>query len=234
MMKSIYAVGLTVLFALVATAHASAQAIQVVTVNTSDTAGYLEWVQEAAPVFIGASSGPGAVGACVPVSGAEREGDIYWFAAAANAEALLALDPSTPAIAREVAKASSIRTVRTRDVMTIAKPSARRLETGSRYGQWAVFVETSNPGSYVSGMRAMEAAYHEHGFQDLNIAVYSIRTGEQAGKLMTSVTGATMDRVGAAVDALSESWAVAQLSQIEGSRTIVRAAFSSCQVYASR
>ena len=80
----------------------------------------------------------------------------------------------------------------------------------------------------------MEAAYHEHGFQDVNITVFSIRTGVRAGKLMTSVTGATMDRVGAAVDALSEPWAVAQLSQIEGSRTIVHATLSTCQVYAAR
>jgi len=80
-------------------------------------------VESSAPVILGVFDTPGAIGACVPVQGAEQEGDVYWFSIANSHEALFSGDLDNPTIANEIAKVASMREVRARDIWGVVKPA---------------------------------------------------------------------------------------------------------------
>ena len=50
---------------------------QVLHINTSDVARYLEWAENSMPVIVRDSQLPTSGGVCVPTYGAEEEGDLY-------------------------------------------------------------------------------------------------------------------------------------------------------------
>ena len=71
-------------------------------VNTDDTAAYLAWAEESMPIVMAAAGAdPLVAGVCVPMFGAEQEGDINVWTNHPSFAAALSVDLDTPAAARE-------------------------------------------------------------------------------------------------------------------------------------
>ena len=215
----------------VSVAAFSQPALQVVTVNTEDAMAYVSWAQSAAPVFAKINDLPGAIGTCLPGAGAEEEGDAYWWSLAPSHASLLTGSPRDPAVLKEVEKVEDIRTVRERDIWSVVKSSDRVLATGDTYAAWNILVETDSLAEYLAVLKALEAAYHNNGFDDVHIAAYRVNTGDYSGNIMVSSSAPTPERIGAVMDALEEPWAQESMMQFEGMRKWVRGTTLQCQVH---
>ena len=200
-----------VVYVLPVMAYGGQGALQVVTINTDDVSGYLSWVESSAPVMAGVFNNPGAIGACVPVQGAEQEGDVFWFSTANSHEAMFSVDPSNPTIANETAKAASLREVRARDIYSILK-AGRPLADGATWAAWNLLIKTDEPSRYVAAIADLEDATQANGLEDVTFSAFRINTGEWAGLIMASVAAPTPQRLGALFDSLSEPWAAERLA----------------------
>ena len=87
---------------------AQSQVLQSIHINTSDTARYLEWAENALPIIVRDSQLPASGGVCVPTYGAEEEGDVYVYTIAQDFESLMTIDLTSPVTAREIAKIAPI------------------------------------------------------------------------------------------------------------------------------
>ena len=207
------------------------QALQLVQVNTDDIPNYLAWAEEAAPVML--EDAAGAIGVCVPVFGAEEQGDVYFYSVAPNMETFLSLDLNAPNITNETAKIAERRTVVARDFAAVLKSAPTR-QTGTSWSQMSLFVETTQVGRYVQLLGEQEAALHENGFEDANWTVFAINTGEFSGQVVANLTAPTGGRLGAALDAVqSAPWSNFVQGSFNGVRTLVRGTLSECEVFAA-
>ena len=232
-MKRLIVLFVAVVFVLPVMAYGGQGALQVVTINTDDVSGYLSWVESSAPVMAGVFNNPGAIGACVPVQGAEQEGDVFWFSTANSHEAMFSVDPSNPTIANETAKAASLREVRARDIYSILK-AGRPLADGATWAAWNLLIKTDEPSRYVAAIADLEDATQANGLEDVTFSAFRINTGEWAGLIMASVAAPTPQRLGALFDSLSEPWAAERLAGMSGFREYVRGWTLNCRVYADQ
>ena len=219
-------------------AQAGPQVVQVGLVHTDDTAGYLAWLEEAAPTILAANDTTGALGACAPSFGAKQQGDVYFWTTTPSNEAMLSIDLNAPAVAREIAKVAAIRTVVSRDLWDTLKPGNLALEAGATYSSLWLIVETDQVSRYVALTTELEEALHQNGFEDLNSSAFSVTTGEFTGHVSVLVSAPTADRVGAMMDATGakpEPWAAELRSEFDaGIRTIVQEMVLDCHVFAVR
>ena len=211
------------------------QVSTIIRVNTDDTAAYLAWAEESIPIVMAATDVPGAGGVCVPMFGAEQEGDIYVWTTTPSYAAALSVDLNAPAAAREIAKVAPIRTVVSRDLRTTIKPGGTggTIEAGDTNSMLLLMVDTDQVDLYITLLTEFEEAAHQNGFPDVNWAASNVMTGQFQGRIAVRLTAPTAERLGAMMDAnQSESWATALLSQFSGSRSIVQHRVNSCYVYA--
>ena len=210
------------------------QVSTIIRVNTDDTAAYLAWAEESIPIVMAATDVPGAGGVCVPMFGAEQEGDINVWTNHPSFAAALSVDLDTPAAAREIAKVAPIRTVVSRDLSVTIKPSgAAGLAAGSTFSLLLLRVDTDQVDLYITLLTEFEEAAHQNGFPDVNWAASNVMTGQFQGRIAVRLTAPTAERLGAMMDAnQSESWATELLSQFSGIRSIVQQRVNSCYVYA--
>ena len=211
------------------------QVSTIIRVNTDDTAAYLAWAEESIPIVMAATDVPGAGGVCVPMFGAEQEGDIYVWTTTPSFAAALSVDLDAPAAAREIAKVAPIRTVVSRDLRTTIKPGGTggTIEAGDTNSMLLLMVDTDQVDLYTTLITGFEEALHQNGFRDVNMAASNVTTGEFAGRIAVRLMAPTAERLGAMMDAnQSESWATELLSQFSGIRSIVQQRVNSCYVYA--
>ena len=210
------------------------QVSTIIRVNTDDTAAYLAWAEESIPIVMAATDVPGAGGVCVPMFGAEQEGDINVWTNHPSFAAALSVDLDTPAAAREIAKVAPIRTVVSRDLSVTIKPSgAAGLAAGSTFSLLLLRVDTDQVDLYITLLTEFEEAAHQNGFPDVDWAASNVMTGQFQGRIAVRLTAPTAERLGAMMDAnQSESWATELLSQFSGIRSIVQQRVNSCYVYA--
>ena len=204
-------------------------------VNTDDTAAYLAWAEESMPIVMAAAGADPLVGGvCVPMFGAEQEGDIYVWTTTPSFAAALSVDLDAPAAAREIAKVAPIRTVVSRDLSVTIKPSgAAGLAAGSTFSLLLLRVDTDQVDLYITLLTELEEAAHQNGFPDVNFEAKNITTGEFQGRIEVPITAPTAERLGAYMDAnQSESWATEVMRQFPGIRSIVQQMVHSCHVYA--
>ena len=226
-------IGSSFVFALLVPSIVNAQgALLIVTINTPDIPAYLSWVESSAPVMANAFDRAGAIGACVPAQGAEREGNAYWFSTAASHESLFSGDATNPTVANEIAKVESIRDVHNRDLLTVLR-AGNALEAGTTWAAWNLLIKTSDPTGYVEAIGDLEAASHDNGFTDITLSAFRYNTGERAGLLMASVSAPKPQRLGALLDALAEPWAAERLTRLNGMREYVHGWTLNCRVYAA-
>ena len=210
------------------------QVSTIIRVNTDDTAAYLAWAEESIPIVMAATDVPGAGGVCVPMFGAEQEGDINVWTNHPSFAAALSVDLDTPAAAREIAKVAPIRTVVSRDLSVTIKPSgAAGLAAGSTFSLLLLRVDTDQVDLYITLLTELEEAAHQNGFPDVNFEAKNITTGEFQGRIEVPITAPTAERLGAYMDAnQSESWATEVMRQFPGIRSIVQQMVLSCRVNA--
>ena len=208
----------------------SAQALQIVRVQTDDPAGYVAWAADSASALLGGN--PGAVTTCLPRFGAEEGVDVYFSASAPDAGSLLALDVNAPVVVRETAKVADIRTVVARDVFLPLKPGQTR-EAGESWSQMALFVETTEPARYVELIEEFEEALHANGFDAVAWMVHTMNSGDYAGLLHVALQAPNGQRLGDALDAASTaSWSNFARGEFNGLRKIVRGMFIECTLHA--
>lgn len=211
------------------------QVTTVIRVNTDDTAAYLAWAEESIPIVMAATDVPGAGGVCVPMFGAEQEGDIYVWTTTPSFAAALSVDLDAPAAAREIAKVAPIRTVVSRDLRTTIKPGGigATIEAGDSNSTLLLMVDTDQVDLYITLLTEIEEAAHQNGFPDVNWTASNVMTGEFQGRIAVLITAPTTERLGAMMDAnQSESWATEFGRQFSGIRSIVQQRVNSCHVYA--
>ena len=211
------------------------QVSTIIRVNTDDTAAYLAWAEESIPIVMAATDVPGAGGVCVPMFGAEQEGDIYVWTTTPSFAAALSVDLDAPAAAREIAKVAPIRTVVSRDLRTTIKPGGTggTIEAGDTNSMLLLMVDTDQVDLYITLLTELEEAAHQNGFPDVNFEAKNITTGEFQGRIEVPITAPTAERLGAYMDAnQSESWATEVMRQFPGIRSIVQQMVLSCRVNA--
>ena len=210
------------------------QVTSLIRVNTDDTAAYLAWAEESLPILMAARADSLTMGVCVPMFGAEQEGDLYVWTTTPSFAAALSADRNDPAVAREIAKVAPIRTVVSNDLMTTIKPGgAASQAAGSTFSMLALTVDTDQVDLYITLVTKLEEAVHQNGFPDVNFAASNIMTGEFAGRIAVRIMAPTAERLGAYMDANgSESWATEIMRQFPGIRSIVQQRVNSCHVYA--
>ena len=212
--------------------HAQQPALQVITVNTSDAAGYVEWSKTALPVIADNFEGVLLMGTCIPAQGAQMEGDIYSFGFASSHDALLAADLNSPAVASEISRVASMRRVRGRDVWSVLRNTGQVIPVGGTFSLYNLFVKTDSSNDYVSALSRVEAGLHEGGFDDVAVAAYYVNTGENAGQVVASFFADSTRRIGALLDAMNESSFATAFGSVEATREVVRGEILSCQVHA--
>ena len=221
-------------FALLSSMSIQAQqpALQVITVNTSDAAGYVEWSKTALPVIADNFEGVLLMGTCIPTQGAQMEGDIYSFGFASSHDALLAVDLNSPAVASEISRVASMRRVRARDVWSVLRNTGRAIPVGGMFALYNLFVNTNSSNDYVSALSRIEAALHENGFDDVAVAAYYVNTGEYAGQVVASFYANSTQRLGALLDAMNGASFAEVFASIEATREVVRGEILNCQAHA--
>ncbi len=228
-MKKAILIQLSAMFCLASLA--SAQALQVVRIQTDDPAGYLAWADQSASALLGDNEG--SVATCVPRFGAEDGVDAYFVSAGPNMAALLSLDLNGPVVQRETAKVAALRTVVARDVFVTLKAGSAR-QAGDRWSQMVLMSETSQPARYVELLGEQERALHENGFDDVSWQVHAINTGDYSGLIHAALSAPTGQRLGEALDAVSTaSWSNFARGEFNELRTIVRNMVIDCSMHAS-
>ena len=207
------------------------QALQVVRVNTDDVTAYLDWAAQSSTALLG--DNVGAVGTCAPVFGAIDQGDIYFFTANPNLEALFSIDLNAPNIQQEVAKVAEIRTVVSRDVYVGLKVGPLP-QGGPRWAQAILYVDTTAPARYVELLSEQESTLHENGFDDVSWAAYAINTGSSIGQVVSLLRAPTRARLGAALEAVQTApWSNLVQGAFNDIRTVEQAMIADCEIYAS-
>lgn len=202
--------------------------MNVVTVNTEDYNGYMDWARKSAKV-IGSANGAVASGICRSTAGAEVEGDIYYYTLAESMEKMLQGDVNVGKVAKEIAKMQVTRTVRLRDAYRIVKASSSTATVGQVNSNMNILVRTKDVAAYVKGLGQFETALHDNGFKDITLQAFLAETGDYTGLVMTSLGAPSRVRLGAALDARAEPWASSIIGSWDGTREYVRGIFMDCE-----
>ncbi|MBT3426047.1 MAG: hypothetical protein HOJ61_03380 [Gammaproteobacteria bacterium] len=206
----------------------AAPTMSVITVNTENYNGYMDWARKSAEV-IGNANGALGLGVCRTTAGAEVEGDLYYYAMSESMEKMLQGDVNVGKVAKEIAKMKVERTVQTRDMYRILKTGSGSAEVGQINNNMNILIRTNDIASYIEGLGQLEAAYHDNDFKDITLQAFLSESGDYTGLVMTSLSAPTRARLGAALDARSEPWAASILSSWSGKREYVRGIFMDCE-----
>ncbi|MBP20196.1 MAG: hypothetical protein CMQ21_15090 [Gammaproteobacteria bacterium] len=204
-----------VLIFLLASTYVTAEPVMtLITVNTDDPAGYLEWARGSSET-IGKTNNASAVGICSPRIGAEEMGDLYFWNLFDSNETAWKNDPNNPAIAKEVAKMKVDRTIRDWDNYRIVRQASALNE---EFFSWNIMVKTSNMTQYLSTVDKLHAAMKENGFEDVNMQVFVPDSGRWSGGVMVAMQTTSAERLGAALDARTQPWFTSILAELSDIR----------------
>tara|TARA_B110000263_G_scaffold11166_1_gene9485 strand:- start:10 stop:714 length:705 start_codon:yes stop_codon:yes gene_type:complete len=210
-------------------AQSQTQALQVVHINTSDTAQYLEWAEESMPIISTHQLSTNG-GVCVPSFGAEEEGDLYVYTFSADFESSLANDLNSGVPAREIAKIAPHRTIKSRDLWsTVRRTTNLNIEVGDTYSMLQTVASTSQPDMYLAQIGALEAGMREAGHSDVHFVASQVMTGKFRNSLNVRLIAPTPERLGAAMDTITTAtWARKLLSDLSSIRTVGQQMTTNC------
>ncbi len=204
-------------------------AMNLVTINTQDTAGYVAWLKGSSKAIANATNASTA-GICRPIAGAEEEGDLYVWFMADSQQKLAEADPQSDAIMAEVAKITVKRTIKTRDIWRVVRTEGVASNNGGPFSAWNILVKTSDIGGYLNALNALKSSMNENGLEDTVLNAFVADTGKWAGMVMVSLQAPTGGRLGAAMDARTSPWFTEALSDLQGIREYVHGWVMSCEV----
>ena len=212
---------------------AQSQVLQNIHINTSDTARYLEWAENAMPIIASDNQLPTSGGVCVPTYGAEEEGDVYVYTLAQDFESLMTIDLTSPVAAREIAKIAPHRTVKARDLWSSVRRSPNvNINAGDTFSMLVLLVSTGQPDMYLTQVEAMETGMHEAGHRDINFLVAQVMTGEFRNHLSVRMMAPTPERLGAAMDTMqTATWARNMINNLASIRTVAQQMTINCHSY---
>jgi hypothetical protein len=197
----------------------STGAMTILNLVAEDPAAYTEFQKGNAEVF--ASMGAMLGGACVAVSGNDAPGEMQMFTFFPNLESafgmwdMMATSPTIKNIQTDLRGSRELTGNQTLQIINGYE--------GEIYETWAtrtVEVNPTNPAAYLQAVSALDAAYKQNGFSDIEFDVYqSIASGNSASHTVIAVAP-SLARLGAAFDALSaERWAQDAYALVTASRS---------------
>ena len=203
------------LMSFVTSTYATAEPVMtLITVNTDNPAGYIEWAR-ASSETLGEANGASGVGICSPRVGAEEMGDLYFWTLFDSNETAWKSDPNNPTVAKEVAKMKVNRTIRDWDNYRVVRQASSLDE---KFSSWNIMVKTSDMTQYLSMVDKLHAAMKENGFEDVNMQVFVPDSGRWSGGVMVAMQAASSTRLGAALDARTQPWFTSILSELKDIR----------------
>jgi hypothetical protein len=184
-----------------------------------DPAAYTEFQKGNSDVF--ASMGAMLGGACVAVSGNDAPGEMQMFTFFPDLESafgmwdMMATSPTIKNIQTDLRGSRELTGNQTLQIINGYE--------GEIYETWAtrtVEVNPTNPAAYLQAVSALDAAYKQNGFSDIEFDVYqSIASGNSSSHTVIAVAP-SLARLGAAFDALSaERWAQDAYALVTASRS---------------
>ena len=217
------------IFLFVASSVGAAPATYVFTINTEDAAGYAEWMRSNSE-GLGSASGANELGLCIPKAGAEKTGDLYGYARYDSMSEALAVDFNSESFRAEIAKNTVPRVLSAMDVWSVVHPFPGQAQVGQKTTATAFFVKSDDLKNYVKAISAVESAYRSNGFEDFAMQVATPYTGDYTGKVFVMIAAPNGERLGAALDAMNERWAVGPVQKAQRMRTPVRGFAMDCEV----
>lgn len=203
------------LMSFVTSTYATAEPVMtLITVNTDNPAGYIEWAR-ASSETLGEANGASGVGICSARVGAEEMGDLYFWTLFDSNETAWKSDPNNPTVAKEVAKMKVNRTIRDWDNYRVVRQASSLDE---KFSSWNIMVKTSDMTQYLSIIDKLHAAMKENGFEDVNMQVFVPDSGRWSGGVMVAMQAASSTRLGAALDARTQPWFTSILSELKDIR----------------
>ena len=203
------------LMSFITSAYATAEPVMtLITVNTDNPAGYIEWAR-ASSETLGEANGASGVGICSARVGAEEMGDLYFWTLFDSNETAWKSDPNNPTVAKEVAKMKVNRTIRDWDNYRVVRQASSLDE---KFSSWNIMVKTSDMTQYLSMVDKLHAAMKENGFEDVNMQVFVPDSGRWSGGVMVAMQAASPTRLGAALDARTQPWFTSILSELKDIR----------------
>ena len=203
------------LMSFVTSTYATAEPVMtLITVNTDNPAGYIEWAR-ASSETLGEANGASGVGICSARVGAEEMGDLYFWTLFDSNETAWKSDPNNPTVAKEVAKMKVNRTIRDWDNYRVVRQASSLDE---KFSSWNIMVKTSDMTQYLSIIDKLHAAMKENGFEDVNMQVFVPDSGRWSGGVMVAMQAASPTRLGAALDARTQPWFTSILSELKDIR----------------
>jgi len=203
------------LMSFVTSIYATAEPVMtLITVNTDNPAGYIEWAR-ASSETLGEANGASGVGICSARVGAEEMGDLYFWTLFDSNETAWKSDPNNPTVAKEVGKMKVNRTIRDWDNYRVVRQASSLDE---KFSSWNIMVKTSDMTQYLSMVDKLHAAMKENGFEDVNMQVFVPDSGRWSGGVMVAMQAASPTRLGAALDARTQPWFTSILSELKDIR----------------
>ena len=218
------------LFCIYSVSTVSAEpAMNLVTVNTQDADGYVDWLRNSSTPIAHAMNASSA-GICRPTAGAEQEGDLYVWLMSDSQQLLAEGDSQSDAIMAEVAKITVDRTIKTRDIWRVVRNEGIASVNGKPFAAWNLLIKTTDLGGYLSALDDLKTSMNENGFEDTVLNIFVADTGKWAGMVMVSLQAPSDGRLGAAMDARTSPWFSKALSDLQGIREYVHGWVMSCDV----
>ena len=194
-------------------------AMTILNLIADDPAAYTEFQKGNSDVF--SSMGAMLGGACVAVSGNDSPGEMQMFTFFPNLEGafgmwdMMATSPTIKNIQADLRGRRELTGNQTLQIINGYE--------GEIYETWAtrtVEVNPTNPAAYLQAVDALNTAYKQNGFSDIEFDVYQpIASGNSATFTVIAVAP-SLARLGAAFDALSgERWAQDAYALVTASRS---------------
>lgn len=219
----------SILLSLIASLVVAAPATYIFTINTENPTGYADWMKSSA-VALGRATGAAEMGLCQPKAGAENTGDMYGYARYVSMAEAMVVDFGSEEFRAEIAKNTVPRTLVTMDLWSVDRPFPSGAQVGQKTTATGFFVETKDLKGYIRAIAAVESAYHANGFEDFAMQVARPYTGDYTGSVFVMLAAPNGDRLGAALDAMTENWAAGPVRRAQRMRDPIRGFVMDCEV----
>jgi len=216
-------------FFIMSTQAATRPAMSVVTVNTEDPVGYMEWAKENGKV-IGEAIEATAGGVCLSISGFYQPGELYYWHTFRDHASAMGASIYNEDIIKAAKKLRVKRTISRSDALSLVMAEELLLDVGDTHSNWNLVISTQDPALYVQQLNRINDSAAKHGFGDVSLSVHSFLSGEDAGNLLVMVRAPSKVRLGNYLDQLNSDWMAPIMSGLSGIRDYDRGFVTNCTV----
>jgi hypothetical protein len=215
---------------LAAAAHVSAgPAMSVVTVNTADPMGYMDWARSSGPA-IGDAIDAEVGGICLSMAGYFAPGELYYWHIFEDHADAMAASIYDDAVRAEAAKLDMQRRVSQANIYSVVMAEPAEMEVGDSFASWNLVVSTDEPSLYLRQLPQLLAAARESGFDDVTLNAYATLTGPMAGDMLIAVGAPEAERLGEFLDQLNNDTMGPILASLGGIRSYEHGFAMECHV----